>query len=143
MGHFTSRGFDKGWLIWVSQISADRQCDLGAECHFEGGVFFAGQQLAVFLLLHEANHHQQTVAARFAKGIERMDAIEQMILENQKASLATATVIAENMAITREMKDAFDLAKTGLRVIGVLGTVAKWVARIAKAPRKSKSKKLS
>lgn len=76
---------------------------------------------------------QALVNERFAKGIERMDAIEQMILENQKASLATATVIAENMAITREMKDAFDLAKTGLRVIGVLGTVAKWMATIVGA----------
>jgi hypothetical protein len=76
---------------------------------------------------------QALVHERFAKGIERMDAIEQMMLENQKASAATAAVVAENMAITKEMKDAFDLAKTGLRVIGVLGTVAKWVATIAGA----------
>ena len=65
MGHFTSRGFDKGWLIRVSQINADRQCDLGAECHFERCVIFAGHQLAVFLLLHQADDHQQAVAADF------------------------------------------------------------------------------
>ena len=76
---------------------------------------------------------QELVHERFAKGIERMDAIEQMILANQKASVDTAAAVAEHMAITREMKDAFDLAKTGLRVVGVLGTVAKWVATIAGA----------
>lgn len=76
---------------------------------------------------------QALVHERFAKGIERMDAIERMMLANQQASVATAAAVAEHMALTKEMKDAFDLAKTGLRVVGVLGTLAKWLATIAGA----------
>lgn len=63
VGQGTWRGLDKGSLIGVSQRGRNCLRGLGAECHFEGGVFFAGQQLTVFLLLHEANHYQQTVAA--------------------------------------------------------------------------------
>ena len=56
----TCLGLADGSLIRFKSV-----CPLRAECHFKGCVFFAGKQFAVVLLLHEANNHQQSVAADF------------------------------------------------------------------------------
>jgi hypothetical protein len=62
-----------------------RVCVLRAECHFKGCVFFAGKQFAIGLLLHEANDHQQTVAADFWREI-------QAVVDAQAQQLKIATL---------------------------------------------------
>ena len=55
VGHLTCLGLTKG-----SVISGLALC---AQCHFKRRVVFAGNKLAIGLLLHQPNDHQQAIAA--------------------------------------------------------------------------------
>ena len=60
-------------------------CALRAERHFKGGVFFVGNQFAIGLLLHQADDHQQSVAADFGGEV-------QAVVDSQSEQLEIATL---------------------------------------------------
>ena len=62
-----------------------------------------------------------------------MDTLEALIEENRAAHAANAKALAENTAITKEIKDAFDALKGGFKVLGWIGAAAKWVAAVVTA----------
>ncbi len=59
------------------------------------------------------------IEARLKKGDERMGAIE--------------TELAENTTVTKEIKDMLDMARAGLKVLGGIGSAAKWLGALAAA----------
>ena len=74
-----------GWLTHLSLTRFIGVCALRAERHFKGGVFFVGNQFAIDLLLHESNHHQQTVATDFRGEV-------QAVVDSQAEQLKITTL---------------------------------------------------
>lgn len=68
----------------LTDLNFENRC-LGAERHFKGGVFFAGDQLAIGLLLHQSNDHQESVATDFWREI-------QAVIDAQTQQLEVATL---------------------------------------------------
>jgi len=63
--------------------------------------------------------HLQAIHARLDKGSDRMDRMQ--------------TELNANTEITREVRDLMNAARVGFKVLGGLGTAAKWIAAIASA----------
>ncbi len=74
-----------GWLTHLSLTRFMGICALRAECHFKGGVFFVGNQFAIGLLLHEADHDQQSVATDFRGEV-------QAVVDSQAQQLKVTTL---------------------------------------------------
>ena len=68
-------------------------------------------------LLPTDNERLAAIEARLDRGSIRMDLSDE--------------VMRENTAITQEVRDILAAAKTGLRVLGGLGTLFKWVGMVA------------
>lgn len=66
-----------------------------------------------------SQEHQQAIQARLDAGDARMRSIEKML--------------AENTALTRELLDAFQVVKGGVRTLGWIGRAARWISYIAGA----------
>lgn len=68
----------------------------------------------------------KAIEERLVAGDTRMNDFENKLSENTAATLATN-------AITADIKDILTAAKVGLKVIGAIGTIAKWIGLIATA----------
>lgn len=63
---------------------------------------------------------------RLNAGDKRMEAIESQLVENTRLTI-------ENTEITKDIKEVLDAARLGFKVIGGLGSLAKWTGSIAAA----------
>lgn len=68
----------------------------------------------------------KSIEASLVAGEKRMDLFERGLSENTAATLTTN-------AITSDIRDILIAAKVGLKVIGAIGTIAKWVAILVSA----------
>lgn len=68
----------------------------------------------------------KAIEDRLVAGDNRMNDFETKLSENTAATLSTN-------AITADIKDILTAAKVGLKVIGAIGTIAKWIGLIATA----------
>lgn len=65
--------------------------------------------------------------------VGRLASIEAELLQGRGRMDRMETSMSANTEMTSEIRDVIVAAKVGLRVIGGIGTVAKWVAAIAGA----------
>lgn len=78
-------GFGQGVAhLNLTDLNFENRC-LGAERHFKGGVFFAGDELAIGLLLHQSNDHQKSIATDFRGQVEA-------VIDAQTQQLEVATL---------------------------------------------------
>jgi peptidoglycan hydrolase CwlO-like protein len=68
----------------------------------------------------------RSIAERLDAGSKRMKAIEAQLAEQSQK-------IAENTSLTRDIRDLMEMARAGFRVLGVMGTAARWIGVIAAA----------
>lgn len=64
---------------------------------------------------------------------ERLAAIERRLQRGSERMSDIEADVAENTAITREVRDLLQLGRNGLRILGALGTGAKWLASLIAA----------
>ena len=62
-----------------------------------------------------------------------MDNIETLLQSNADIHVENAKLIAENTAITKEIRETFDAVKNGFKVLGWFGVVAKFIGTLAAA----------
>lgn len=72
------------------------------------------------------DQYHEAVMTRLGTGDVRMDAIEQQLAENTKLT-------HELKADTAELLEILQAGKSGLKVLGGLGALVKWVASVAAA----------
>jgi hypothetical protein len=73
------------------------------------------------------------VSERLDAGSRRMRAIEDRLAEAERQRVETQRQLAQNTEVTLEIHSAIAAAKTGFKVLGLLGDVAKWLAAISGA----------
>lgn len=61
---------------------------------------------------------------------ERLAAIERRLDRGSERMGAIESDVAENTAITREIRELLELCRSGLRILGYLGAVARWAMPI-------------
>lgn len=78
--------------------------------------------------MHEdQSGHQQRLAAideRLDRGAARFDELQRAVAELQRA-------MRENTEITTEVRDLLQLGRAGLRLLGIVGQVIRWIAMVA------------
>jgi hypothetical protein len=68
-----------------------------------------------------------------ADGETRMNEIEAALKRNTEVTVKTAKFVEDNSGILLELSDAFKTARGGFKVLGWLGTVAKWLGGVSAA----------
>jgi hypothetical protein len=64
---------------------------------------------------------------------ERLSAIEERLQRGSERMGVIERDLGANTAVTREIRDILELGRSGLRILGHLGTLARWVSYIAGA----------
>lgn len=71
-------------------------------------------------------HNRRAEDARFKAIEDRLDA-------GARRMNAMQTELTANTAVTAEVRDILDTVRSGLRVLGGLGTLAVWIGKLAAA----------
>lgn len=71
------------------------------------------------------------VHKRLENGDQRFESIEKVQRDQAEQLLKQGEALNENTAITKEVRDILDTAKTGFKVLGGLGAFGKWVMYVA------------
>jgi hypothetical protein len=62
---------------------------------------------------------------------DRIASIEQQLRDGKERMDAMQAELSDNTTVTREIREMLDMGRAGLRVLGALGAVAKWLGAIA------------
>jgi hypothetical protein len=87
----------------------------------------------ITIMLEDCKEDRTNIYERLGDGDRRMSELHRLVEDNRKAHLANQQALEENTAITKEIKDILELGKSFFRLLGVIGTVAKWVGIVATA----------
>lgn len=63
----------------------------------------------------------------------RFDSIDQRLDAGSKRMKSIEQQLAENTELTRDVREFLETGRAGLRVLGVLGSVASWLGKLATA----------
>lgn len=63
----------------------------------------------------------------------RFDAIDQRLDAGSKRMTRIESQLQENTELTRDVREFLETGRAGLRVLGVLGSVASWLGKLATA----------
>ena len=88
--------------------------------------------------LHEAKHRivetsVELLTQQMAEFAATVNLVRKSSMENQQRLGRMTETLGENTAMTSELLDIFKAVKGGFKVLGWLGTAAKWVGGICAA----------
>lgn len=78
------------------------------------------------LIAPDDSSHPPDACARF-------DAIDERLDAGSKRMTRIETQLQENTDLTRDVREFLEAGRAGLRVLGVLGSVASWLGKLATA----------